>query len=130
MRAYRMNAADHCAIERKHLGACIADFNAEDNYDNESVDARDEEERHEPLDGGQEEDEHRADGRQEEHADQLEQLLALLERYSLKLKPSKMLIGTEALTIFGFRVEASGVQPDPERVHALVDVPPPTTPLE
>lgn len=63
----------------------------------------------------------------EEHADQLEQLLALLERCSLKLKPSKMLIGAEALTIFGFRVEASGVQPDPERVHALVDVPPPTS---
>lgn len=62
----------------------------------------------------------------EEHAEALIEFFTLCRKANIKLKPKKCLIGMESIEVLGFIASASGISPDPQKVAALVKIPPPT----
>ena len=62
--------------------------------------------------------------------DDLEQILELIRPTNLRLKPSKCKIGQERSVIFGYEVQQGQFRIAPDRIQALLDLPPPKTKRE
>ena len=67
-------------------------------------------------------------GKTQEHHDA--NLQATLERATiknLKLNPEKLTVGAQEVEYFGHIISVDGLRPDPAKVKAIQDMPPPTT---
>ena len=62
----------------------------------------------------------------EEHMEDLKKVFTILAENGLVVQRSKCVLGKDALDFLGYRVDATGTSPLPERVEAIKAVPPPT----
>ena len=63
----------------------------------------------------------------EEHMDHLDTVFALLAENGLVVNRPKCVLGVTSLEFLGYRVDANGISPLPERVEAIRATKPPTT---
>ena len=56
----------------------------------------------------------------------LESFLERLTLFDLKLAPKKAYLGVRTINFLGHRVTAKGVEPDPDKVKAMTNLPMPT----
>ena len=61
----------------------------------------------------------------ESHIERLDQVLEKLEEANLKVKPGKCTIASPILKFLGVLVSEKGLQPDPEKIRAILEMPAP-----
>ena len=61
----------------------------------------------------------------EEHDANLRAALQRATERNLKLNPDKLTVGAQEIKYFGHLLTADGLKPDPDKVRAIVDMPPP-----
>ena len=61
----------------------------------------------------------------QEHMEHLETILGILQSESLYAKESKFDLGMTELLYLGHIISAEGVRMDPDKIHAIVDLPTP-----
>ena len=59
------------------------------------------------------------------HLDDLEVILDRMEQFQLRLNPKKCAFGVTSSKLLGFIILEKGIEVDPEKVQAIVDMPPP-----
>lgn len=65
-----------------------------------------------------------------EHLGLLEKVFKLVIKANLKLKGSKCVFGSHQITFLGHRLSSKGIQQDPEKLRALIQLPYPTNAVE
>ena len=65
---------------------------------------------------------------QEDHDMKVEQLRKALKKYGLTLNEPKTVLSVSNINILGYNVSHQLIKPDPERLQALIDLPPPSNP--
>lgn len=63
----------------------------------------------------------------EEHNARLERVFDRLREHHLKIKISKCQFLRDEILFLGHKITKEGLLPDPRKVHAVLDFPPPTT---
>ena len=63
---------------------------------------------------------------QEDHDIKVEQLRKALQKYDLTINESKTVLSVSNINILGYNVSHHLIKPDPERLQALIDLPPPS----
>ena len=63
----------------------------------------------------------------EQHIEDLKNVFSILAENGLVVQRSKCVLGKSSLDFLGYRVDATGISPLPERVEAIRATPPPTT---
>ena len=63
----------------------------------------------------------------EEHDRHLRALFARLSQYGIIINPAKCVFGVSTLTFLGHVVDENGLRPLPDRVEAILNLPPPTS---
>ncbi|CAN0920673.1 Retrovirus-related Pol polyprotein from transposon opus, partial [Linum grandiflorum] len=66
----------------------------------------------------------------EDHVAILRKLFERLRKYQLRLNPEKCTFGVTSGKLLGFIVSQKGIEVDPDKVKAIVDMPPPQTQKE
>ncbi|XP_038996868.1 uncharacterized protein LOC120121584, partial [Hibiscus syriacus] len=66
----------------------------------------------------------------EEHVKVLRKLFLRLRKYQLKLNPTKCTFGATSGKLLGFVVSENGIEIDPDKVKAILELPPPMTQKE
>lgn len=66
----------------------------------------------------------------EDHANHLEEVFQRLEKYGLRLKPSKCTFGKSEVKLLGYIVNKHGIASDPEKTKAIADLQPPASVAE
>jgi len=61
----------------------------------------------------------------QDHLDLLEELFDILKKYKLRLNPKKYAFIITSRKLLGFMVSKRGIEVDPEKVKAIVSMPPP-----
>ena len=61
------------------------------------------------------------------HLDDLREMFAILKQYQMKLNPSKCAFGVVSGKFLGFMVSQKGIEANPEKVRALLDMASPKT---
>ncbi|EFP07148.1 hypothetical protein CRE_30552 [Caenorhabditis remanei] len=61
----------------------------------------------------------------EQHLEDIEEILTMVEESGMKLKPSKAKFGQDKIKFLGFIVSAEGIHPDPEKTVAITNYPKP-----
>lgn len=61
----------------------------------------------------------------EEHLVLLDQVLKIVIKANLKLKPSKCSFGTKYVKFLGHEISQQGIKPDHDKVRAILELPPP-----
>ncbi|XP_058733118.1 uncharacterized protein LOC131604710 [Vicia villosa] len=64
---------------------------------------------------------------EEEHVGHLLKLFQRLRKYKLRLNPSKCTFGVRSRKLLGFIVSQRGIEVDPDKVKAILEMPPPKT---
>ena len=59
------------------------------------------------------------------HLDDLQETFNTLRRYSIKLNPSKCAFGVASGKFLGFMVSHRGIEANPEKIKAILDMKPP-----
>ncbi|KAE8716368.1 PCF11P-similar protein 4 [Hibiscus syriacus] len=67
---------------------------------------------------------------EEEHVKVLRKLFLRLRKYQLKLNPAKCTFGATSGKLLGFVVSENGIEIDPDKVKAILELPPPRTQKE
>ncbi|MCQ7416345.1 reverse transcriptase domain-containing protein, partial [Salmonella enterica] len=67
---------------------------------------------------------------EEEHTTVLRKLFDRLRKFQLKLNPSKCIFGATSGKLLGFVVSQEGIKVDPDKVKAILEMPPPQTQKE
>ena len=62
-----------------------------------------------------------------DHLFDLEKFFGRLAKYHLTLNPKKCVFGVTSNKLLGFIVSHHGIEIDPQKVKAIMDVPPPKT---
>ena len=62
--------------------------------------------------------------RQEHHLDDLWEMFETLRLYNMKLNPSKCVIRVSLGKIFGFMVSQQGIEVNPEKLQAILEMVP------
>ena len=62
---------------------------------------------------------------EEEHLVNLRKLFKRLRKYRLRLNPTKCTFGVKSGKILGFIVSRKGIEVDPEKVKAILEMPEP-----
>lgn len=62
----------------------------------------------------------------EGHLDILERIFDRLEQYHVRLNPKKCVFGVTSGKLLGYIVSSKGIEVDPAKVKAIMDMPPPT----
>ena len=65
--------------------------------------------------------------REEEHSSDLQETFDTFRMYNMKLNPSKCVFGVTAGKFLGFMVSQRGIEINPEKVRAIMDLAPPKT---
>ena len=63
---------------------------------------------------------------QEEHDSNVKAFLEVVQRRHLTLNNSKSVLSALSITVLGYLVEHGSIKPDPEILHPLQNLPPPT----
>ena len=66
-------------------------------------------------------------GTADEHLANVHQLFGRLRKYQLKLNPTKCTFGVKSGKLLGFIVSQKGIEIDPEKVKAILEMPQPRT---
>ena len=61
------------------------------------------------------------------HLDDLKETFAMLRQYQMKLNPSKCVFGVASGKFLGFMVSQRGIEANPEKVRAILDMASPKT---
>ena len=61
------------------------------------------------------------------HLDDLKETFAMLRQYQMKLNPSKCVFGVASGKFLGFMVSQKGIEANPEKVRAILDMASPKT---
>ena len=64
---------------------------------------------------------------QEEHDSNVKAFLEVVKRRHLTLNHSKSVLSALSITVLGYLVEHGSIKPDPDRLHLLQNLPPPTS---
>ena len=64
---------------------------------------------------------------EEEHLVNLRKLFERLQKYQLRLNPAKCTFGVKLGRLLGFVVSQKGIEVDPEKVKAILEMPKPRT---
>ena len=59
------------------------------------------------------------------HLQDLGPFLDCMEKFSLRLNPTKCAFGVTSRKLLGYIVSTKGIKVDPEKVQAIMDMPPP-----
>ena len=59
---------------------------------------------------------------EEDHLDDLKETFNTLRQYSMKLNPSKCAFGVSSGTFLGFMVSQRGIEANPEKVRAILEM--------
>ena len=59
------------------------------------------------------------------HLDDLQEIFNTLRRYNMKLNPSKCAFGVASGKFLGFMVSHRGIEANPEKIKAILDIKPP-----
>ena len=62
---------------------------------------------------------------EEKHLDDLEETFDTLRRYNMKLNQSKSAFGVSSRTFLGFMVSYRGIEANPDKIQAILDMEPP-----
>ena len=65
--------------------------------------------------------------RENDHLDDLQEMFDTLRSYNMKLNPSKYVFGVTAGKFLGFMVSQRGIEVNPEKVRAIMELEPPRT---
>ena len=65
--------------------------------------------------------------KKEDHVIDLREMFALLRRYNMKLNPAKCAFGVGSGKFLGFMVNHRGIEANPSKVQALLDLQSPKT---
>ena len=68
--------------------------------------------------------------RENDHLDNLQETFDTLRSYNMKLNPSKCMFGVTAGKFLGFMVSQKGIEVNPEKVPAIMELEPPRTAKE
>ena len=63
----------------------------------------------------------------ESHIDVLTTIFEWLEKYNVCLNPKKCVFGVKSEKLLGYIVSRVGIEVDPTKLKAIMDIPPPTT---
>jgi ribonuclease HI len=66
----------------------------------------------------------------EDHLKDLQQTFEVLKRYGMKLNPAKCTFGVSSGKFLGFMVSERGIEANPEKIRAIIDMQPPRTAKE
>ena len=66
-------------------------------------------------------------GSEEEHLINLKKLFGRLRKFKLKLNPAKCTFNMKFGKLLGFIVSQKGIEVDPDKVHAVLEMPHPST---
>ena len=69
-------------------------------------------------------------GSEEEHLINLKKLFGRLRKFKLRLNPAKCTFGVKSGKLLGFIVSLKGIEVDPEKVCAILEMPHPSTEKE
>lgn len=61
----------------------------------------------------------------DQHVDRLAEMFAILRQYKMRLNPTKCVFGVESGKFLGFMVSQRGIEANPEKIRALVEMIPP-----
>ena len=61
----------------------------------------------------------------EDHLDTLDQVFERLILYKLRLNPQKCVFGVESGKLLGYMISKKGIEIDPAKAKAIIDMPPP-----
>ena len=64
---------------------------------------------------------------EEEHLVNLRKLFERIRKYRLRLNPTKCTFGVKSGKLLGFIVSQKGIEVDPEKVKAILEMPEPRT---
>ena len=65
--------------------------------------------------------------RENDHLDDLQEIFDILRSYNMKLNPSKCVFGVTAKKFLGFMVSHRGIEVNPAKVQAIMELEPPRT---
>ena len=65
--------------------------------------------------------------RENDHLSDLQETFNTLRLYNMKLNPSKCVFGVTAGKLLGFMVSQKGIEVNPEKVRAILELEPPRT---
>jgi ribonuclease HI len=68
--------------------------------------------------------------RAEDHLKDLQQTFDVLKKYGMKLNPAKCTFGVSSGKFLGFMVSERGIEANPEKIRAIIDMQPPRTAKE
>ena len=68
--------------------------------------------------------------REDDHLGDLQETFDTLQTYNMKLNPSKCAFGVTAGKFLGFMVSHRGIEVNPEKVRAIMELSPPKTVTE
>lgn len=58
----------------------------------------------------------------EDHITDLDEAFRILKQYNIKLNPSKCAFRVSSRKVLGFMVSQRGIEANPEKIHALLDM--------
>ena len=64
---------------------------------------------------------------EDQHAKDLEQKLDTLDKYNIKLNPEKCVFGVKAGKFLGFMISHRGIEENPEKIEAILNMKAPRT---
>ena len=64
---------------------------------------------------------------EDQHAKDLEQILDTLDKYKIKLNPDKCIFGVKAGKFLGFMISHRGIEANPEKMEAILNMKAPKT---
>lgn len=62
----------------------------------------------------------------EEHVKDLKEMFTVLDKYQMKLNPAKCAFFIKGGKFLGYMVSARGIEPNSQKVRAILDMPQPT----
>ena len=65
--------------------------------------------------------------RETQHLDDLQKTFDMLRRYKMKLNPRKCAFGVASGKFLGFMVSQRGIEVNPDKIHAILNMEPPKT---
>ena len=68
--------------------------------------------------------------REEDHLDDLRETFNTLRSYNMKLNPNKCAFGVTVGKFLGFMVSQKGIEVNPEKIRAIMELEPPRTVME
>jgi hypothetical protein len=63
--------------------------------------------------------------RREDHVEDLQEAFNLMRKYNVRLNPEKCAFGVSSGKFLGYMVTPNGIEANPDKIQAIIDMPPP-----